>query len=77
MKSLKKNWGNNMDEKKKIQINYYILNGISGVFNSINVTAKPDMTISDVFDLVRRKYKNDKNIIEIQLLDINKLKAEL
>jgi len=35
------------------------------------------MIISDVFDAVRRKHKNDKNIIEIRLLDVEKLKSEL
>ncbi len=61
----------------KIEVNYYILNGINGTFNTIPITPKPDMTISDVFDLVRRKHKNDKNIIKIELLDVSKLKEEL
>lgn len=65
-----------MDEKK-IEVSYYILNGIGGTFNTVYITAKPDMEISDVFDLVRRKHKNDKNIIKIELLDIEKLKSEL
>jgi len=64
-------------EEKKIEVNYYILDGISGTFNIIYVNAKPDMTISDVFDLVRRKHKNDKNIIELKLIDWEKLKSEL
>jgi len=62
---------------KKIEVNYFILNGISGEFNTINITQKPDMTISDIFDFVRRKHKNDKNIIKIELLDIDKLNNEL
>ena len=62
---------------KKIEVSYYILNGIGGTFNTININAKPDMIISDVFDAVRRKHKNDKNIIEIRLLDVEKLKSEL
>jgi len=62
---------------KKIEVSYYILNGIGGTFNTININAKPDMTISLVFDAVRRKHKNDKNIIEIRLLDVEKLKSEL
>lgn len=61
---------------KRIQVDYYILNGIGGAFNSINITAKPDMTISSIFDLVRRKHKKDKNIIKIELLDIEKLKSD-
>ncbi len=61
----------------KTEINYYILNGIGGTFNTILITPKPDMTISDIFDLVRRKHKKDKNIIKIELLDLNKLKSEL
>lgn len=65
-----------MDEKK-IEVNYYILNGIGGVFNSINITPKPDMTISDIFDLVRRKYKKDKNIVELKLIDWKQIKSEL
>ena len=63
--------------EKKIEINYYILNGISGTFNTIYITAKSDMVISDVFDLIRRKHKKDKNIIELKLLDIEKLKSKL
>jgi len=62
---------------KRIEINYYILNGILGTHNTIFINAKPDMTISLVFDAVRRKHKNDKNIIEIRLLDVEKLKSEL
>ena len=62
---------------KKIEVSYYILNGIGSVFNTIHINAKPDMTISLVFDAVRRKHKNDKNIIEIRLLDVEKLKSEL
>ncbi len=61
----------------KIKVNYYILNGINGTFNQFFLTPKPDMTISDVFDAVRRKYKNDKNITKIELLDVEKLKSEL
>ncbi len=61
----------------KIEVNYYILNGIMGTHNVIFITPKPDMEISDVFDAVRRKYKNDKNITKIELLDLNKLKSEL
>ncbi len=61
----------------KIEVSYYILNGINGMFNTILITPKPDMTISDVFDLVRRKHKNDKNITKIELLDLNRLKEEL
>ncbi len=61
----------------KIEINYYILNGIGGVFNSILITPKPDMTISDVFDLVRRKHKKDKNIVELKLIDWEQIKSEL
>ena len=62
---------------KRIEVSYYILNNILGTFNTININAKPDMTISLVFDAVRRKHKNDKNIIEIRLLDVEKLKSEL
>ena len=62
---------------EKILINYYILNGINGTFNQFFITPKPGMTISDVFDKVRMKHKNDKNIIEIRLLDCEKLKSEL
>jgi len=62
---------------KKIEVSYYILNGIGGTFNTIHINAKPDMTISLAFDAVRRKHKNDKNIIEIRLLDVEKLKSEL
>ena len=61
----------------KLEINYYILNGIGSVFNTIHINAKPDMTISLAFDAVRRKHKNDKNIIEIRLLDVEKLKSDL
>jgi len=63
--------------KPKIEISYYILNGIGGTFSQIFITPKPDMTISDAFDLVRRKHKNDKNITEIRLLDVEILKSEL
>ena len=63
--------------KMKILVSYCIINGVSGIFDSINITPKPDMTISDIFDLVRRKYKNDKNITKIELLDLDKLKEEL
>ena len=35
------------------------------------------MTISDVFDRVRNRHKNDKNITKIELLDLEKLKNEL
>ena len=62
---------------KRIEVSYYILNSILGTFNTIHINAKPDMTISLVFDAVRRKHKNDKNIIEIRLLDVEKLKSEL
>jgi len=62
---------------KRIEVSYYILNSILGTFNTIHINAKPDMIISDVFDAVRRKHKNDKNIIEIRLLDVEKLKSEL
>jgi len=62
---------------KRIEVSYYILNSILGTFNTIHINAKPDMTISIVFDAVRRKHKNDKNIIEIRLLDVEKLKSEL
>lgn len=62
---------------KRIQINYYILNGIMGTHNTIFIKAKPDMTISDVFDLVRRKHKKDKNIVELKLIDWEQLKSEL
>ena len=64
---------------KKIEVSYYVLNGIKGTFNTIyiNPVHFSNITISDVFDLVRRKHKNDKNIIEIKLLDVNKLKSEL
>ena len=61
----------------KIEVNYYILNGIMGAHNVIFITPKPGMTISDVFDAVRRKYKNDKNITKIELLDLEKLKEGL
>ncbi len=64
-------------ETKKIQISYYILNGINGTFSQFFIIPKPDMTISDVFDLVRRKHKNDKNITKIELLDVDALKSEL
>ena len=63
--------------KPKIEVNYYLLNGLLGTFNFILVTPKPDMTISDAFDLVRKKHKNDKNITEIRLLDVEQLKSEL
>jgi len=62
---------------KKIEVSYYILNGIGGEFNTININAKPDMTISLVFDAVRRKHKNDKNIIEIRLLDVENIKGQI
>jgi len=62
---------------KKIEVSYYILNGIGGTFNTININAKPDMIISDVFDAVRRKHKNDKNIIEIRLLDVENIKGQI
>jgi len=62
---------------KKIEINYYLLNGIGGIYNTIHINAKPDMTISDVFDKVRQKHKSEKDIIEIRLLDVKRLKAEL
>ena len=62
---------------KKIEVSYYILNGIGGTFNTININAKPDMTISLVFDAVRRKHKNDKNIIEIRLLDVENIKGQI
>lgn len=61
----------------KIEVSYYILIGINGKFDTVYITAKPDMTTSDIFDLVRRKHKKDKNIIEIRLLDVDKLKEEL
>lgn len=61
-------------ETKKIEVSYYILNGISGKFDTIFIKAKPDMTPSDIFDIVRRKHKNDKNIIKIELLDLEILK---
>ncbi len=48
-----------------------------GTHNIIFITPKPDMTVSDVFDAVRRKHKNDKNITKIELLDVEKLKSEL
>ena len=62
---------------KKIEVSYYILNGIGSVFNTIHINAKPDMTISLVFDAVRRKHKNDKNIIEIRLLDVENIKGQI
>jgi len=62
---------------EKMEINYYILNGIGGTFNTIFITPKPDITISDIFDRVRAKHKKDKNITEIRLIDVNKLKSEL
>ena len=62
---------------KKIEISYYLLNGIGGTLNTIYITPKPDMTISDAFDLVRKKHKNDKNITEIRLLDVEQLRSEL
>lgn len=65
-----------MDEKK-IEVSYFILNGIGGTFNTIYINAKPDMTISDVFDAIRRKHKHDKNIIKLELLNIDQLKSEL
>ncbi len=62
----------------KIEVSYHIRTGkIYGEFNTILITPKPDMTISDVFDAVRRKHKNDKNITKIELLDLEKLKDEL
>ena len=64
-------------ETKKIEVNYYILDGISGDFNTIFIKAKPGMTPSNIFDLVRRKHKKDRNIIELKLLDWEKLKSEL
>ena len=67
-----------METNLKIEVSYNIRTGnIYSEFNTILITPKPDMTISNVFDLVRRKYKNDKDIIEIRLLDIEKLKSEL
>ena len=62
---------------KRIEVSYYILNNILGTFNTININAKPDMIISDVFDAVRRKHKNDKNIIEIRLLDVENIKGQI
>ena len=67
-----------METKPKIEVSYNIRTGkIYSEFNTILITPKPDMTISEVFDIVRRKHKNDKDIIKIELLDVNKLKAEL
>ena len=62
---------------KRIEVSYYILNNILGTFNTIHINAKPDMTISIVFDAVRRKHKNDKNIIEIRLLDVENIKGQI
>lgn len=62
---------------KKIEVNYYILNGILGTHNTIFINAKPDMTPSDIFDRVRKKHKGDRNIVELKLLDWEKLKSEL
>ena len=64
-------------EEKKIEVSYYVLNGICGDFNTIFIKPKPDMTISDVFDLVRRKHKKDKNIVELKLIDWEQIKSEL
>ena len=64
-------------ETKKIEVSYYILNGIGATFDTIFIKAKPDMTISDIFDLVRQKYKKDKNIVELKLIDWKQIKSEL
>lgn len=64
-------------ETKKIEVNYYILNGINGTFSTININAKPDMTPSDIFYAILKKHKKDKNITELKLLDCEKLKSGL
>ena len=67
-----------LNELKKIEVNYYLRSGsVAGFFNTIFIDAKPGMTSSDIFDIVRRKHKKDKHIWYIKLLDLDKLKSDL
>lgn len=65
-------------ETKKIEVSYFIRTGkIYSEFSTIFINAKPDITISDAFDAVRRKHKNCKDLWQILLMDVDKLKSEL
>ena len=63
-----------LDELNKIEISYFIRRGVHGKYDTIFINRKPDMTPSDVFDRIRKKYKNEPNITELRLID---LKLEL
>ena len=59
-----------LNELNKIEISYFIRRGVHGKFDKIFINRKPDMTPSDVFDIVRRRHKKDKNITELRLIDL-------